>query len=452
MDNINFDNLPTYDQALEEIKKGLYKENKFFDYKEKILATKFINQKEYNLQEFIAIELTKKLFNNVKTEEVLEQLHIKKNETKVNQPSISNNEVEATKNLIENPDTIANTSSEVDAEHLKENQDEKQQYEGWKAWLHFFSNYNVLSTLNLYDDEENTNITKPRFASLAVGGLCLKTTKFLFVLSTIGFGITASIPVISYLKNNQNNLKDILSSKKFLISAITIFSFIFIAALASLVFKLRFEAILRKRELKLEYKLHYIHELGAMVNFSVDNALTITNTEESKKITFNKKTQAEEVNDTIRSKDKIPLYKTGSFSKSGTYNFFHLAAISLSLGIIGACVGKLLNENEKFANATKHIFDQPQNLGYMILGCIACTLLLYAVRRLAEPIWENVIKPICTLFVDLFVDLMKTIWEGLKFVGRAIEEGCRKALNVVTFSGFDQIGTRTQVNWASTRP
>lgn len=86
----------------------------------------------------------------------------------------------------------------------------------------------------------------------------------------------------------------------------------------------------------------------------------------------------------------------------------------------------------------------------MILGSIACALLLYAVRRLAEPVWENVIKPLCTLFVDLFVDLMKTIWEGLKFVGRAIEEGCRKALNVLTFSGFDQIDTKQIVKGAST--
>ena len=83
----------------------------------------------------------------------------------------------------------------------------------------------------------------------------------------------------------------------------------------------------------------------------------------------------------------------------------------------------------------------------MILGCIAAAALLYFTKLAAKPFYEYVLKPLC----NLFVDLMKTIWEGLKFVGRAIEEGCRKAVNVLTFSGFDQIDTTKEVKDASVR-
>lgn len=126
MENINNDNLPTYDEVLRDIKEGLSKKDKFFDHKYRTLAREFVNQKEYSLQKFIEIELTKKLFNNVKTEEVLKELHI---------------------------DNINNNAEEESQLNIVEEEESQLLNEGWKAWLHFFSNYNVLSALNLYDEK-----------------------------------------------------------------------------------------------------------------------------------------------------------------------------------------------------------------------------------------------------------------------------------------------------------
>jgi hypothetical protein len=236
------------------------------------------------------------------------------------------------------------------------------------------------------------------------------------------------IPALIAIKKNKNAL-DFVTDKRFLISIATLSLLLLITSLISLVFKIYFTSILKSRKLKLQYKVENTGEQNnatTTVNFSVNRT---NNNELTSKITFNSG------NEEGSTSERIPLYKTGLCSKSGSYNFFFFATITSALALSIICIGGLISKTD---NKISEFTHNPKMLAYGLLGMVVAVFCAVLVRRFAEPLFD--------LMKDALTAVVENVWKFVKWLCvDIIAHYATKAWGVITMSDFNEINTTQEI-------
>lgn len=317
----------------------------------------------------------------------------------------------------------------------------------WKQWLHFFSSYNALAVSILVrdlidanpDEEKKLKAYRILYAKLAYHGLIFKFSRAIFIIGSVLLSSSIIIAMLIAIKKGKNTL-DFLTNRKFLLSIAIISLFLFVSLMAVAFWKIGLEYKVNKKDhdvhikiTKAQQRSKKIFRANIIINPENESILNRDNNDDNQqricKAKFNENYPSNilDTNDNhYHIKDPIPLYKTGYCSKSGSYKFFYFSTIlmSLAIGLI-ALTALYSQKNEKIAELTKNFLQEPNRIGYSILGCMLAFLILYCLIRYGKEIFNGLCKFAkwaVTGIVNLFLNLGKQFWKFLCFCGRALKE------------------------------
>ena len=334
--------------------------------------------------------------------------------------------------------------------------------EFWKLWLWGIKSYNALSFLNLnfvreiprfLQDENGSEVRNPEyeaqyrknFRKRALYGMVFELNRVIFVLGAIALSSYVTARLIMHFKDIegvQGNL-DFLQNKKFLLSVGILSLIMFISLSVMFIIKLRLQSRVEKLPLSVQFQtesvinphenpeiqsIHRFSKVKFAVNLEMnaeirqDNAqFDETNSDRKPihKIRFGSKEPADNSEGFTAIKERPALHRSSILSKSGSYNLFYVSAITTTFGIASICLATLASQkSQKFAESTRHFFQNPQKIAIAALGILGIALFMFCISRLYEN-FAGVIRVLFKLVKDVFVEIFHALSATLYYFGLA---------------------------------